>query len=106
MHYFFFVFLRLNNILLVCDILLLHNPYAVFRVVCMTSRFSASAPHYSPAGLVVRATSPRSRLCPVVGCWNALANAAGVIPGVRVWGKTWPVSRTIATSCIINELSG
>ena len=102
----FFVFLRLNNILLVCDILLLHNPYAVFRVMCRTSRLSASAPHYSLAGLVVRVPRPRSRLYPFGRTPERSGKCCWGDSGLRMWGKTWLTSRTIATTYFMNELLG
>ena len=100
-----FVFLLLNNIfLVVCDILLLQNPYAVFRVVCRASRSSASAPRSLLAGLAARVLRPRSRLCPFGRTPERFGKCCWGDSGLRMRRKIWLAAGTIATSSIADEL--
>ena len=97
-------FFLITSFLVVCDVWLLQNPYAVFRVVCRASRSSASAPRSLLAGLAARVLRPRSRLCPFGWLPERFGKCCWGDSGLRMRRKIWLASRTIVTSSIADEL--
>ena len=97
-------FCLITFFLVVCDVLLLQNPYAVFRVVCRASRSSASAPRSLLAGLAARVLRPRSRLCPFGWTPERFGNCCWGDSGLRMRRKIWLAAGTIVTSSIADEL--